>query len=294
MMKLPNISVITVCLNAAEFIEQAIQSVLSQSYPGIEYIIIDGGSTDGTVDIIRKYDAQLAYWHSQPDHGVAHAFNLGLAQAHGDWLLYLNADDLLLEPTGIEQMAPHLLRYQDADVVFGSMLSLTREPDPKLVPLCKIAGHPWRWQEFRRVNRIPHQAAFTHRRYFDRVGWFDESFRIAMDYEHFLRGGEKLRAQFVPLSLVGMRAGGRCVTNLVDTLREFKRAQIKHRALPTWMAEVNFLVRVARLHLGVLGHQILDPFAARINWPGRNRPAQVQGEGASHCREAASRRTSGR
>ena len=85
----PLVSVITVCLNAATFIEQTIQSVIVQTYPGFEYIIIDGGSTDGTVDIIRKYESRLAYWHSKPDRGLGHAFNLGLVQAKGSWLLFL-------------------------------------------------------------------------------------------------------------------------------------------------------------------------------------------------------------
>ena len=93
-MKPPHISVITVCLNGAEFIEQAIQSVLSQSYPLMEYIIIDGGSTDGTREIVHSYESRLDYWHSRPDRGVAHAFNCGLTQAQGDWILFLNADDL--------------------------------------------------------------------------------------------------------------------------------------------------------------------------------------------------------
>jgi glycosyltransferase involved in cell wall biosynthesis len=264
------ISVITVCFNAAEFIEQTIQSVLSQSYPQVEYIIIDGGSTDGTPDIIRRYESRLAYWHSRPDRGVAQAFNLGLAQAHGDWLLYLNADDLLLEPTGIEQMAAHLARHQDADVVFGQMVSLTREKHPKPVPLCRIGGHPWRWPEFRRMNMIPHQATFTRREYFDRMGGFDETFRMAMDYDHFLRARENLRAQFVPLVLVGMRAGGVCVESIVTTLQEFRRAQIKNRALPRWLAEVNFLLRVGRLYAGKLAHLVMDPFASKIKWSGRN------------------------
>jgi glycosyltransferase involved in cell wall biosynthesis len=269
-MKGPQISVITVCLNGEEFIEQAIQSVLSQSYPLIEYIIVDGGSTDGTVEIIRRYESRLAYWHSRPDRGLAHAFNLGLAQAQGDWLLFLNADDLLLEPTALESMAAHLVRHQDADVVYGQMVSLTREKHPQPVPLCKIGGHPWRWQEFRRVNRIPHQAAFTRREYFDRVGGFDETFRIAMDYDHFLRAGKNLRAQFVPLALVGMRAGGVCVKDIVETLKEFRRAQIKNRALPPWLAEVNFLLRVGRLYTGKMAHLVLDPLAAKIKLPGRN------------------------
>ena len=266
----PHISAITVCFNAADFIEQTIQSVLSQSYPLVEYIIIDGGSTDDTVEIIRRYESSLAYWHSRPDRGVAHAFNLGLAQAHGDWLLYLNADDLLLESTMIEQMVSHLVRYQGADVVFGQMISLTREKHPKPVPFCKIGGHPWRWQEFRRTNMIPHQAAFTHRRFFDRVGGFDETYRMAMDYDHFLRTRENLRVHFVPLPLVGMRAGGACVKNLVVTLAEFRRAQIKNRALPRWIAEVNFLLRLGRLYVGKMAHLVLDPFASRINLPERN------------------------
>ncbi len=269
-MKSPYISVITVCFNAAEFIEQAIQSVLSQSYPLVEYIVIDGGSTDGTVEVIRRYESRLAYWHTRPDGGIAQAFNLGLDQAHGDWVLFLNADDLLLGPGVIEQMVPYLLSHKEADVVFGQMISLTREKEPTPVPLCQIGGHAWHWGEFRKANMIPHQAAFTRRGYFERVGRFDESYHIAMDYDHFLRAGEGLRAQFVPLPVVGMRAGGVGVSNIVVTLREFKRAQIHNRALPRWFAEVNFMVRTGRLYLGVMAHWVLDPFAARIHWPGRN------------------------
>jgi len=269
----PLISIITICFNAVEYMEQTITSVMAQTYPNLEYIIIDGGSLDGTVDIIRKYESRLAYWQSQPDRGIAHAFNLGLAQSHGDWILYLNADDFLLEPTVMAQMVPHLLLHRDADVVYGQTISLTREQDPKPIPLCKIGGHPWRWQEFRRRNMIPHQAAFTHRHFFDRVGCFDETFRIAMDYEHFLRAREELRAQFVPIAIAGMRAGGRCVKDIADTLREFKRAQIKNRALPRWIAKLNFFLRLGRLYSGRLAHLILDPFASKINWPGRKAPA---------------------
>lgn len=266
----PKISIITVCLNGEKFIEQTIQSILSQSYPRMEYLIIDGGSTDRTVEIIRQYESRLAYWHSRPDRGIAHAFNLGLQQAQGDWLLYLNADDLLLGTTVLEQMVPHLKAHEDADVVFGNMVSLTREEDPQPVPFCKVGGHRWHWQEFRRVNMIPHQAAFTRRDFFDRVGWFDESYRVAMDYEHFLRARDKLRAQFVPLRVVGMRTGGRCVSNLFNTLREFKRAQITHQALPGWIATANHLIWAGRLYLGMMGHRVLDPLASKIHWPGRN------------------------
>jgi glycosyltransferase involved in cell wall biosynthesis len=266
----PLISIITICRNAVEYIEQTITSVVAQTYPTLEYIIIDGGSVDGTQEIIRKYEPRLAYWHSQPDRGIAHAFNLGLAQAHGQWLVYLNADDFFLEPTVIEQMAIHLRRHKEDDVIYGKIISLTREPQPQPVPLCKPIGRPWRWQEFRRFDFIPHPAAFINRYYFDRVGGFDETFHIAMDYDLFLRAQARLRARFVPLDLVGMRHGGQCVKNLVKTLREAKRAQIKNQALPRWISEVNFFLRAARLYAGMMAHLVLDPLASRINWPGRN------------------------
>jgi glycosyltransferase involved in cell wall biosynthesis len=269
-MNLPQISVITISYNAVEFIEQTMQSVLTQSYPFIEYIIIDGGSTDGTKEIIQHYASSLAYWHSRPDRGIAHALNLGLAQAQGDWILYLNADDILLDPSVIEKMASHLLYHKEADVVFGNILSLTREKNPQPVPFCKIGGHPWRWREFRKRNMIPHQAAFTRRHYFERVGRFDETFRTAMDYELFLRAQAGLRAQFVPITLVGMRAGGRGVHNTIDTLKEFRRAQLMNRALPRGISEANFILQLGRVYLGKLAHGVLDPFAGAIRWPGRN------------------------
>ena len=108
---LPLISIITVSHNAADFIEQTIASVLSQTYPFIEYIVIDGASSDGTVDIIRRYESRLAYWHSKPDRGIAQAFNLGLEQAGGDWIVYLNADDFFVDTSVVSRMVPYLLQH---------------------------------------------------------------------------------------------------------------------------------------------------------------------------------------
>ena len=195
--KLPLISVITVGYNAAQFIKQTIRSVLAQSYPLIEYIIIDGGSTDGTVEIIKKYESQLVYWHSKPDRGLAHAFNLGQAQARGEWILYLNSDDFFLDNSVIERMVPHLVINKTADVVFGRVMSVSRQKIATPLPLRPIYhGHRWCWEEFCRENTIPHQGAFTNRNYFKKVGNFDESLRFVIDYEFYLRGGRSLKALF--------------------------------------------------------------------------------------------------
>lgn len=266
----PHISIITVCFNKAEFIEQTIQSVLSQSYPFIEYIIIDGGSTDGSVEIIRRYASRLAYWHSRPDRNVVHAFNLGLAQVHGDWILYLNADDFFLEAAVVEKMVPHLIIHKDADVVFGETIIMECSRDCKPAPMRQIHGHPWSWQEFRRRDTIPHPSSFTHRRYFERVGGFDESYSIATDYELFLRGGKELRTQYVPLAVTGMREGGCSRKKLVVTLLEARRAIYETKALPFWLSWVNFFYLLTRTYLGLLAHKVLDPLAPQITWPGRN------------------------
>lgn len=263
------VTVITTSLNVVNYIGSTIKSVLSQSYPHIEYIIIDGGSIDGTAEIIRNYAASLAYWQSKPDRGIAHAFNEGLAHATGQWILYLGADDFFLGSSVVEKMVPHL-RNKECDVVYGRIIRMTREKSPNPAPLCKIGGKPWRWQEFRRENTIPHQAAFTSRSFFQSVGNFDESFRIAMDYELYLRGGKDLNAQFVPVEVAGMRSGGQCGKSPIQTFQEFKRAQIMHRALPRGLAWVNFLFIIARVYLGKAAHKVLDPFAHKIHLAGRN------------------------
>jgi glycosyltransferase involved in cell wall biosynthesis len=265
----PLISVITISFNSAGFIEPTIQSVLSQTYPYIEYIIIDGGSTDGTVDIIRNYASRLAYWHSKPDCGISHAFNLGWAQSHGQWLLFLNADDFFLEKSVVQKMVPHLIQWNDADVVIGRTIKMTCHRDSRPAPLRRIWGQSWRWQEFRFKNTIPHQSAFTDRRYFDRVGGFDETFRIAMDYDFFLRGGNELRVKCVPIAVSGMREGG-VSTNIVSAWREAMRAQLANKTLPQALAWLNFFWRIGHHYLTLLAHKILDPLAPKITWPGKN------------------------
>jgi glycosyltransferase involved in cell wall biosynthesis len=265
---LPLISIITVCFNAEQFIEQTIESVLSQTYSHLEFVIIDGGSTDNTVNIIRKYESRLTFWQSQSDRGVSHAFNLGFAATTGQWLLYLNADDFFLGPTVIEQMVPHLIQHSDKDIVFGRLMFVTREEEPQALYIPVVYGSPWRWKIFRLLNSIPHQTSFINRRYFERVGGFDENFLIAMDYEFFLRGGKELQARQIPILLVGMRVGGLC-SAAIHSYNEARLAQQQTKALPHGLAWINFFVQSGRFYLVSIGHTILDWFAYRISRVGR-------------------------
>ena len=278
-MSRPLISVITVSFNAAAYLEQTINSVLSQTYPHLEYLIIDGGSTDGTVEIIREYASRLAYWHSRPDRGLAHAFNLGQAQARGDWLIFLNADDFFLDSAVLENMSPQLAAHQEEDVVFGQTVIMTNETEPRPSPLIQILGWPWHWRKFRHLNTIPHPSAFTNRRFFDRVGGFDEGFKIVMDYELYLRGNKNLRAHYVPLPVSGMRDGGVSRKSLIQNLREGRRAQEKNQALTWARSWLNLFCLTGWFILGKLGHKVLDPLAGKISWPGRNSRSSLSSSG---------------
>ncbi len=256
---LPLISIITVSHNAADFIEQTIAGVLSQDYPFIEYIVIDGASTDGTVAIIRRYEPRLSYWHSKPDRGLAQAFNLGLAQAHGDWILFLNADDFFVDDSAVSRLVPCLRQHPDADVVYGQAEIIFSGKEVQAFPFSRLLGRPWSWSMFRLYNFLPHQSAFTNRRYFARVGGFDESCSISVDYEHYLRGGKNLKAVFVPVMVSKMRLGGLSHRHLLTSLREYKRAQLKNRALSFWEAWLIFYYRILSFYGRLWFQEVILP-----------------------------------
>lgn len=179
------ISIITPSYNQAQFLEETILSVLNQDYSKFEYIIIDGGSTDGSVDIIRKYEKRLAYWVSEPDRGQSHAINKGFARASGDIIAWLNSDDLY-ESNVFRLVADTLDPVRGPYVVFGDCLFVDEQgmamriyrgiDRPYYRKLCYWRG----WD-------IPQPTVFVARRVIEEVGPLDESLYLGMDYEWFLR-----------------------------------------------------------------------------------------------------------
>ena len=243
----PLISVVTVCFNGMPFIEECIKSVIKQDFCNFEYVIVDGASTDGTAELIEKYDEKLSYWHSKPDRGLAHAFNLGVENANGEWILFLNSDDYFETHSVLSEMAPYLEHFDDRDVVFGKIIMVSRDMSP--TPISREEGGDFRWSKFKFSDTIPHQAAFTSRAYFDRVGVFNEKYRIAVDYEHYLRGGEFLEAKFVPVLVSKMRDGGMGKEFLEESLKEWSRAQIETNSLRPLAAKSIFIFRIGKLYV---------------------------------------------
>jgi|AMFO01.1.fsa_nt_gi glycosyltransferase involved in cell wall biosynthesis len=225
---IPLISVITVCYQAEAYLEQCMQSVLSQEFNDFEYIVIDGGSTDRSPDIIKGYAEKLAYWHSRPDRGLSHAFNIGMEKSRGKWIAFLNADDYYSGPRVLADAAEILVHADDADIVHGTIKYIAREDAASEVS--EEVGKPWRWEDFRRSSTIPHPASFFSRHLYEEVGKFDETFRNALDYEFFLRKGSALRVTFIPRLFAYMRMGGMSTLDAKRSLRESRDAQVKNRA----------------------------------------------------------------
>lgn len=159
------------------------RSVLEQDYPHIEYIVIDGGSTDGSVDIIRKYANRLAYWVSEKDRGQTEAINKGFARAMGDILAWINSDDTY-EPGAIREAVEWLMAHPDAGLAYGDANFIDDDGN-------MIGRFPAAQTDYRRLRggyvHIPQQAAFFRRDLWQKVGPLDPSFFFAMDYDLWVR-----------------------------------------------------------------------------------------------------------
>jgi glycosyltransferase involved in cell wall biosynthesis len=195
-MKNQKISIITICYNSEKYIEQTIQSAINQSLNTKEFIIIDGGSTDGTLGIIKKHEKNINHWISEPDGGISDAMNKGLNAATGDYILFLHSDDYLINDEVLEIVSRHLDSKHD---IFLFDIFLLNNGNRKLT---KPRGFNW-WMNFK--TGVWHQSAICSSRLFKRIGDFDTNFKIAMDYDFFLRAYRdkvKVRKIGTPLSVM--------------------------------------------------------------------------------------------
>ena len=177
------VSVITVCYNAAATIEQTILSVLAQTYPDIEYVVIDGGSTDGTLGIIEKYRDRLGYFVSEPDGGIYDAMNKGIARSTGGIVGILNADDWY-EPGAVQDVVT-AFGQENVELVYGKLI--LRNRDGSLNPRTEDVFKMESLEELFWGMMVPHPTVFVRRSVYERYGCFDTSYKSASDYELMLR-----------------------------------------------------------------------------------------------------------
>jgi len=225
----PLISIIIAVYNGRHILQQCIDSVVQQTYANKELIIVDGGSRDGTVELLKTNDKYLNYWISELDYGIYNAWNKALLQAKGEWICFLGADDYFWDAQVLARMAEQLIKLpSEVCVAYGKVM------------LVNFAGEtiysenkPWKLikERFKQVMCIRHQGVMHRRNLFQQYGIFDESFRIAGDYELLLRNLKTKDAYFIPdIIVVAMRQGGVSSdpANTLATMQELRRAQQIH------------------------------------------------------------------
>ena len=251
----PLVSIITPSYNQARFLEATIQSVLAQDYPNIEYILIDGGSSDGSGELIKKYADKLAYWVSEPDKGQTDALNKGFAQAKGEILAYLNSDDTY-EPTAVSEAVEFLqknpeigLVYGDANFIDETGKSIGRFPAAQ-TDYCKLR---------RGYVHIPQQASFWRASLWHQVSPLDPSFYFAMDYDLWVRLARISELRYYPRVLANFRLHGDSKTIMDDARCWPEMIRVHRRDGGSWLSLI-----VAKYYL----RRVLSPL---VTWRRRRR-----------------------
>ncbi|RTY33554.1 glycosyltransferase [Chlorobium phaeovibrioides] len=233
MNKKPAISIITAVFNGARTLRNTIESIVPQLTDEIEYIIIDGGSTDGTQYLIRSYAEHFAYWISEPDGGIYDAWNKGLAHALGQFICFVGADDVLM-PGVLETYLANIRQRPEIEYI-SSRVALG-ESDGRII------GQAWRWDHFRRRMTVAHVGSLHNRNLYERLGQYDTSYRIVGDYEFLLRAGSSLNTGFIDEVTVIMGAGGVSNKFISLALKETMRAKSSQNSSSALMIRFDWYV----------------------------------------------------
>ncbi len=198
----PRITIVMPTLNQAKYIEDALRSVLEQGYENLECLVFDGGSTDGTLEILKRYEGRIQWW-SEKDRGQADAINKGLRKATGEILGYLNSDDLL-EPGALEKVAGYFAHHPEIDLVYGEGYLIKEDGTGKhRFPATEPEFNLWRlihvW------DYILQQSTFWRRRLTERIGYLDESLHFGLDWDYWIRAGKAGKVGYMPEYLGSLR-----------------------------------------------------------------------------------------
>jgi glycosyltransferase involved in cell wall biosynthesis len=257
----PRITVITPCYNHAPFVEETIRSVLTQSYPDLEYIVIDGASTDGSLDIIKRYSSDLAYIESAPDSGQAGAINKGFRRATGDVVCWLNSDDLF-EPGALNRVA-EVYRSSAFHFLYGDSFILRRGRKKYR------KSRPVTSEDLAVRNVILQPSAFWTRAVLEKVGELDETLRYGPDWDFFIRISRHFPMRYVPeaFSTYRLHESNKTLTGGRERAEEIVRIVERHAAAEWHAAFREVLEHHARLQGGSRFGRVLRALALVAGHP---------------------------
>jgi glycosyltransferase involved in cell wall biosynthesis len=196
----PLISIITPSYNQARYLEQTIRSVLGQDYPAMEYFVIDGGSTDSSVEIVRRYESQLSGWVSERDQGQADAINKGFRRASGEFIAWLNSDDIY-QPGAIRKAIETFQKHPEAGLVYGDVLSINENGQAFNLQTFR----PYALADLMAFNIISQPAVFMRRAVLEQAGYLDLDYHLLLDHHLWLRLAALAPMVYIPETLAAAR-----------------------------------------------------------------------------------------
>lgn len=216
------VSIITVTYNSEKYLEDCILSVSKQAYKNIEHIIVDGKSTDGTINIIKKHDATIARWISETDRGIYDAINKGIEMATGDIVGILNSDDILVAEDVIGSIV-QAFQENNVDTVYGDLEYVSAADTNKILRIWK--GRPFKRSRFRYGWMPAHPTFYIKRSLIEKYGFYENHYITAADYEFMARYlyKNKVSSYYLPMLIVKMRMGGQSNRNFYQRLRANRR-----------------------------------------------------------------------
>ena len=243
MIKKKLLSIITVNKNNANYLEKTIRSIVYQNLKIYNLILIDGKSSDKSINIIRKYSDKIFYWSSSLDINIADAFNKGIKKSQSRWVLFINSDDYLLNNNVLSNIYKDLLTFQNYDMLIYKMILKGRD-------LKKthgiFGGSMTKINKINLYNTFPHQATVINRNYFLKYGNYSLDYPIAQDYEIILRKKE-IKIKRIDKIISVMRDGGITNTNQLKALKYFMKAQIKNRTNKIYICILIYLYGVLKI-----------------------------------------------
>ncbi|MEY0719392.1 glycosyltransferase family 2 protein [Providencia alcalifaciens] len=237
------ISIIIATYNAEEHLESCLLSIVNSTVDigKIEVIIIDGGSTDNTINIIKKNSSLISYYCSEKDNGIYDAWNKGIQQATTDWIMFLGADDQL-KPLAIDNYLK-LIENSNFDYISAKINLL--DSNNKTI---RVIGKKYDWKVFKHYMNVAHVASLHRKKIFEKFGLYDTEYKICGDYELLLRVKNNLKCYFLDQVVANMRIGG--VSHLsYPSLLETKKAKIKNKSVSPIIAELDYIFAVVKLSI---------------------------------------------
>lgn len=233
----PFVSIIVATYNAQNYLEATIKSIVNQQYDDYELIIIDGGSNDATLDIIKQYTTQISVSISEVDKGIYDAWNKGIKASKGEWICFLGAGDLL-SPNALSEYKKIIQNYQGAnplEYISGKITLINKNNKP-----LRTIGKAWNWKAFKNYMCVAHVASLHSRNLYEKYGLYNLEYKITGDYEFLLRAGKDLNAAFCNTVVVKMLVDG--ASSTFKSVIEQRNSKVSSKSVSAFKGNYDFVI----------------------------------------------------